>query len=1048
MDAPVGSTVEIPGTREIIEIRLIGEVQVRREGRAVALPASKKTRALLGYLVATGRPHLRERLCDLLWEGPGDPRAELRWSLSKLRPILNHRIERLHADRERVAFDPQDVEVDLASVRTLLAPGITHVPLDVLRRAAGMLEGELLDGLDLHACPRYHEWCIGEREAVSELRIGTLQELVARLGEHADQALAYARMLIAADPLSETGHATVVRLLGALGRTRDALAHYQYSRRLLESELAAPLAGELEAARRAMHRATGVQRAPVAARTATRFARADTPSLAVPFVGRQIERAQIDQQVARAAAGTAWEVTALFGEPGIGKSRLLGYLAERIAAAGGLVLAARAFEAEIARSYGVWVDALRGLALTAFPEHLRQDLTVLLPELGAWRNPTTATGDRVRLFDAAASLLRDLAQRHRLLALVLDDLQWADEASCALAHYVARAFGGASNLLFVCAARPGELEDNPAAINLLHSLRREQRLREIVVGPLSADETALLVKAVAPTLDGAAIASASEGNPFFALELAQARAGGMDWTERSLGSLISAQLARLDPRSRDVLTYAAALGRAFTPELLAPACGFDPTMLVAALGELERRALIRAVGEERYDFAHDLVRHAAYRAISQPRRRLLHAQIARSLALAAESDESCYPELARHAAAAGEHELAARACAEAGERCLRAFANVDAITLAEMGLRHVVRLAPGAQRIRLHVALLRVKLLAHAGPGLRRLPEIAGELSELIAAAEHAGLSAEAAAGHHLMSVWYQEAGEHARAQESTLRAASASRAADEATRTRQLATTARCLLELERDIERARALQHEAATVARPLGFEIIEVDWGEALVRRWDGDADAAVRSLEKALAAARHIQDRWREYKCLTLLMMLELERGGWERMEQHAVTLLAVGSEMGEDDVPFARVLRALAKARDRPEADGQLAAALDALRAASDKSLLAYALDCAAAHALERGRSDIARAWSTEALAAAEAVHRSDEALIAQALLARCALQRGEESTTLAALERLQAVLKGTASVSARARAAVNRAHRAAGTGVPTPVPTMPDSDSV
>src|SRR6478752_4844785 len=88
-----------------LQIRVLGDIAVVRGGRAVPLPASKKTRALLGYLVATGTPHLRERLCELLWDGPDDPRAALRWSLSKLRPLVDEaRTPRLEADRERVAF--------------------------------------------------------------------------------------------------------------------------------------------------------------------------------------------------------------------------------------------------------------------------------------------------------------------------------------------------------------------------------------------------------------------------------------------------------------------------------------------------------------------------------------------------------------------------------------------------------------------------------------------------------------------------------------------------------------------------------------------------------------------------------------------------------------------------------------------------------------------------------------------------------------------------------------------------------------------------------
>ena len=104
-----------------LEIRLLGDLQVLRGGRLQSLPASKKTRALLGYLVATGTPHLRERLCDLLWEGPDDPRAALRWSLTKIRPLLNDAATpRLLADRDRVAFEARDTEIDAVRVRALL----------------------------------------------------------------------------------------------------------------------------------------------------------------------------------------------------------------------------------------------------------------------------------------------------------------------------------------------------------------------------------------------------------------------------------------------------------------------------------------------------------------------------------------------------------------------------------------------------------------------------------------------------------------------------------------------------------------------------------------------------------------------------------------------------------------------------------------------------------------------------------------------------------------------------------------------------------------
>src|SRR5580704_1817600 len=103
------------------ELRLLGDIEVRTAGTRVALPASKKTRALLGYLVVSGSPHLRQHLCDLLWQGPDDPRGALRWSLTKLRAVLG--AGRIRADRERVAFDASDVRCDVEVVRKAMSEG-------------------------------------------------------------------------------------------------------------------------------------------------------------------------------------------------------------------------------------------------------------------------------------------------------------------------------------------------------------------------------------------------------------------------------------------------------------------------------------------------------------------------------------------------------------------------------------------------------------------------------------------------------------------------------------------------------------------------------------------------------------------------------------------------------------------------------------------------------------------------------------------------------------------------------------------------------------
>src|SRR5438132_1365309 len=148
-------------------IRLLGQLEVLRDGRALPLPPSKKTRALLAYLVAVRQSHSRADLCELLWEGPDDPRAALRWSLTKIRSLVDDEgVTRLVTDHESASFDPADAEVDLTALRMEIRSGLASAPTDVLRHSADRFRGEFLEDLDLPDCYRYHEWWTAERESI------------------------------------------------------------------------------------------------------------------------------------------------------------------------------------------------------------------------------------------------------------------------------------------------------------------------------------------------------------------------------------------------------------------------------------------------------------------------------------------------------------------------------------------------------------------------------------------------------------------------------------------------------------------------------------------------------------------------------------------------------------------------------------------------------------------------------------------------------------------------------------------------------------------
>jgi tetratricopeptide (TPR) repeat protein len=343
--------------------------------------------------------------------------------------------------------------------------------------------------------------------------------------------------------------------------------------------------------------------------------------------------------------------------------------------------------------------------------------------------------------------------------------------------------------------------------------------------------------------------------------------------------------------------------------------------------------------------------------------------------------------------------MAAHACAVAGERALRLFANVQAAGFAERGLHHVERLPDSAAKLETHISLLKLRVLAAAGPGMRPLPRLIDNVAQATNAAEKSGLHAAAAIGHHLLSVLYQESGDTNRAETSTLRAAAAGRSADEATRANQLANTARCLLELETEIGRSRELIDEGCAIVEPLGLELCELHWARGLLHRWDGQAEMALACIDRALALARKDQDRWREYKCLTWLAVLEQELARYTEMQTHCEELRTVAARLGDDETPFAATLQALALlAAEGASAADIFANALQRLRTVDDKSYLAYALNSAAHLHLHAGRPDQARLCAGEALAAASAMRRENEAIISRAILMRAGQMEGVPDT--------------------------------------------------
>jgi pimeloyl-ACP methyl ester carboxylesterase/DNA-binding SARP family transcriptional activator len=169
----------------------------------------------------------------MFWNVPDDPRAALRWSLTRLRPLLDEcDRRRIIADRENVRLDLTRANVDILSLRNATRQGINFISTDALRQAVDVLDGEFLEGLDLPDCQEFQSWCTAEREDSRRLRVRLLTTLIARLEEAPADALPYARKLSLLDPANEAAQALLVRVR-AIGCIGEAEEQYRRGKRQL-----------------------------------------------------------------------------------------------------------------------------------------------------------------------------------------------------------------------------------------------------------------------------------------------------------------------------------------------------------------------------------------------------------------------------------------------------------------------------------------------------------------------------------------------------------------------------------------------------------------------------------------------------------------------------------------------------------------------------------------------------------------------------------------------------------------------------------------------
>lgn len=983
-----------------VQLRLLGPMELSAAGRVIALPRSKKTRALLAYLAMTSRAHRRERLCSLLWDVTDDPRGALRWSLSRLRSAFGSEAARVLADQQEVSLSTAGMLIDAAELAGMQRPLLQAMDISELEQAAMLYRGEFLEGLELSDFLDFSAWCIEQREQSRRRHCELLDVLVQRLRGEPRLALPYARQRVQVDVFALTAYQALLQLLLELGHTAEAQQRFEHAQRLFR-QVSAPDALALDQAWRAL-RATAAPQAPTALVMATgleALPKAATDlGLGIaspPFVGRQRTLVQLEAVLEESQRSRAVQLALVLGEAGMGKSRLAERLSGAAGARGLAVITGRAFESESTRPFGPWADALG----------------VDIQQTVISNNPASREG----LFDMLRARLATLAEAGQGVLLVLDDLQWFDRNSTELLHYLVRTYDRGP-LAVLMLARGGELPDNEAASRLLRSLRRERAVLQIELEPLASEDIETLTGEW-PGIDGQRVRDASAGNPLYALEYMRGLRQGLQGTPPTLLQLVRERVAKLPDAAADVLRWGAVLGHAIEPARLEGLLSQSAEEMVDALERLEQASLLRIDTtrvRERYVFGHDLIREAVYGELSQPRRRLMHRKVA--LQLEAEAvDPAVAAELAHHASLAGEALLGARACIAAGHHALRVFANDNAEALARRGLRLVDEL-DASGRIEPELDLLQVLYTARAP----ERDEAALRVGTLAEQALDLGLTRAARQGFQMLSFLRWEGSSLADAHANILQAERVSRLAEPGERAFALAQAARCLILLERNLPQAEAFVLEANAVGRRDGRTSAAVSFALGMIAAHRGDAEATIEAFDDARHVARQQGEHLAEFGALEHCVMFELDRGQYGHAAALAAELVELGRRLRPGaEVHCAQALLVLAQAQEDASDEQALEQAVDAVRRADAKYELSYLLTRWAEWALDRGRLQAAAKLATEAQEVAQTMGRSSEVAAATVILANVAQRQRSSMERKRQLERLEAI--DAKNLSARSR---------------------------
>ena len=426
----------------------------------------------------------------------------------------------------------------------------------------------------------------------------------------------------------------------------------------------------------------------------------------VEIIGRDEEIERVKKLINPVFTGSSGAVC-ISGEVGVGKTRLVHEIvsASDYQEYGFLISNLSATTKSI--PYYPFRDIIRSVietegrgSITEIPGAYQIELIKIIPELS---DELTETDkgifmiDKFRLFDGVRRFLSIQASKSPLF-ICLDNIQWADNGSLELFHYLVRVLRE-SPVFFFFVYRIEEAKDSTFQ-NVMQLMAREGLYEKIELEPL---EPAAVARMLAFMIDDSPSPELNDyinretgGNPFFIEELMKSLEQNDAFTRDkdrvlfdeskkvvipySVKGVVDRKLGMISSEASNLLEYAAVIGREFNFTFLRDTTRMNEGHLFDLMDEIIHMRLLKESRGERYYFSEDVIREVIYNRINKAKLRRYHRSVGKMLlSINKDNTEEIVEELSHHFYLCGDRKRAIKFSMIAADRAKNAYANRDAI---------------------------------------------------------------------------------------------------------------------------------------------------------------------------------------------------------------------------------------------------------------------------------------------------------------------------------------------------------------------------------